>query len=78
MAAVRRGLGVHNAAGGRVLDRVSARVILLTDAPSLDAGEIADKGYINQRAVLDRRDIDVDRLYALEPGPGVIEILATR
>jgi feruloyl-CoA synthase len=76
VAAVRRGLGVHNAQAGGSSTRI-ARVILLTEAPSLDAGEITDKGYINQRAVLDRRDDDVDRLYAPGPGPGVIEILAT-
>jgi len=29
--------------------------ILLTEPPSIDAGEITDKGYINQRAVLARR-----------------------
>jgi feruloyl-CoA synthase len=75
--AVRRGLGVHNARAGGSSTRI-ARVILLTEAPSLDAGEITDKGYINQRAVLERRDIDVDRLYAPGPGFGVIELLATR
>jgi feruloyl-CoA synthase len=61
VAAVRRGLGAHNAQAGGSSTRI-ARVILLTEAPSLDAGEITDKGYINQRAVLDRRDDDVDRL----------------
>jgi feruloyl-CoA synthase len=29
--------------------------LLLTEPPSIDAGEITDKGYINQRAVLNRR-----------------------
>jgi len=27
----------------------------MADAPSIDAGEITDKAYINQRVVLDRR-----------------------
>lgn len=40
-----------------------ARVLLLTSPPSIDAGEITDKGYINQRAVLERRAEDVARLY---------------
>jgi feruloyl-CoA synthase len=31
------------------------RALLLADPPSIDAGEITDKGYINQRAVLTRR-----------------------
>jgi feruloyl-CoA synthase len=30
----------------------------------MDAGEITDKGYINQRAVLERRAGLVDRLFA--------------
>jgi feruloyl-CoA synthase len=71
--AVRRGLGLHNAQGGGSSSRI-ARVLLLPEAPSLDAGEITDKGYINQRAVLDRRDDDVKRLYADGPAPGVIDI----
>ena len=35
----------------------------------LDAGEITDKGYVNQRRVLDRRAALVDLLYA-DPVPG--------
>jgi feruloyl-CoA synthase len=38
----------------------------------MDAGEITDKGYVNQRAVLDRRADLVDHLYAEETAPGVI------
>jgi feruloyl-CoA synthase len=48
------------------------RVLLMTEAPSVDGHEITDKGYINQRATLERRKALVDRLYA--GGPGVIEI----
>ena len=48
------------------------RLVLLDAPPDLDAGEITDKGYINQRAVLDRRDDAVQRLLATAPGPGVI------
>jgi feruloyl-CoA synthase len=36
----------------------------LTEPPSIDAGEITDKGYINQRAVLARRKERVDALFA--------------
>ena len=32
-----------------------ARALVLAEPPSIDAGEITDKGYLNQRAVLDRR-----------------------
>ena len=35
----------------------------MTEPPQIDAGEITDKGYINQRAVLSRRAAEVDRLY---------------
>lgn len=37
--------------------------LLLTEPPSIDAGEITDKGYINQRAVLARRKDRVAQLY---------------
>ncbi|MEE8586686.1 MAG: feruloyl-CoA synthase, partial [Acidobacteriota bacterium] len=39
------------------------RVILLSDPPSIDRGEITDKGYLNQRAVLENRCSAVDLLY---------------
>jgi feruloyl-CoA synthase len=48
------------------------RLLLLAEPPSLDAGEITDKGYINQRACLERRAADVARLYTREPDPDVI------
>ena len=48
------------------------RLILLEAPPDLDAGEITDKGYINQRAVLERRNDAVQRLFATAPAPGVI------
>jgi feruloyl-CoA synthase len=54
--------------------QVVVRARLLAEPPSIDAGEITDKGYINQRAVLDRRAADVESLFA-EPCPGdVIEL----
>jgi feruloyl-CoA synthase len=46
--------------------------ILIADLPSLDAGEITDKGSINQRAVLRRREPLVADLYAGAPPPHVI------
>jgi feruloyl-CoA synthase len=48
------------------------RLLLLGTPPSLDAGEITDKGYINQRACLMQRAAEVERLYAPEPDPEVI------
>jgi feruloyl-CoA synthase len=41
-----------------------ARVLLLSEPPSIDANEITDKGSINQRAVLARRAALVEALYA--------------
>jgi len=40
------------------------RVLVLEEPPSIDAGEITDKGYINQRAVLERRAALVEKLHA--------------
>jgi feruloyl-CoA synthase len=41
-----------------------ARSIVLVDPPSIDRGEITDKGSINQRAVLLHREALVEHLYA--------------
>ncbi len=48
------------------------RAILLTEPPSLDVGEITDKGSINQRAVLAHRAHLVEDLYADPPPAHVI------
>ena len=50
--------------------QVPVRALVLAEPPSVDAGEITDKGYINQGAVLRRRADAVQRLYA--GGPEVI------
>jgi feruloyl-CoA synthase len=42
--------------------------------PSLDAGEMTDKGSINQRAVLKHRATLVDELYATPLSSRVISI----
>jgi feruloyl-CoA synthase len=44
------------------------RLMVMTEAPSIDANEITDKGYMNQRAVLEKRAALVDKLYAAPPG----------
>ena len=48
------------------------RLLLLTSPPSLDAGEITDKGYLNQRRCLACRATEVATLYAEPPAPDVI------
>jgi len=44
-----------------------ARALVLEEPPSLDAGEMTDKGSINQRAVLKRRAAVVEELYTNSP-----------
>jgi feruloyl-CoA synthase len=44
----------------------------MQEPPSLDAGEITDKGSLNQRAVLDRRAAIVEELYAPQPSSRVL------
>jgi feruloyl-CoA synthase len=50
------------------------RAILLPEPPSLDVGEITDKGSINQRAVLSHRKAMVDEMYSDPPSSRVITI----
>ena len=52
--------------------RCIRRIILMSEPPEIDAGEITDKGYINQRAVQERRADLVERLYAESSDPEVI------
>ena len=48
------------------------RLLLLDTPPSLDAGEITDKGYLNQRRCLECRADEVARLYADPPDAAII------
>ncbi|WP_246226255.1 feruloyl-CoA synthase [Chelativorans xinjiangense] len=50
------------------------RAILLDTPPSIDAGEVTDKGSINQRAVLEHRAADVEALYAEPPDERVLVV----
>ena len=52
------------------MTRTPAARLVLDLPPSIDEGEITDKGYINQRAVLERRAMHVEHLHA--GGSGVI------
>jgi feruloyl-CoA synthase len=70
-AAIREHLATYNKAHPGSSQRVT-RVLLMTAPPSIDAGEITDKGYLNQRAILDNRADLVDRLYRDDPGPDVV------
>jgi feruloyl-CoA synthase len=48
------------------------RALVMSEPPSIDANEITDKGYINQRAVLERRAALVAQLHAESPDAEVI------
>ncbi len=65
-----RALGRLNEGAGSA-SRIE-RLLLLEAPPSLDAGEITDKGYLNQRRCLECRAAEVARLYAADPDPELI------
>jgi feruloyl-CoA synthase len=54
--------------------RCARRALVLPSPPSLDHGEITDKGSINQRAVLRHRSELVAQLFAEQPAELVIEV----
>lgn len=53
--------------------QVPTRAWVLQEPPNPDAGEITDKGYLNQAAVLKRRADAVAALYAGQPGVITLE-----
>ena len=66
-ARLRAALAAHNLAHPSTNARI-ARALVLTEPLALDEGETTDKGYTNQRRVIERRAADVERLFA-EPAP---------
>jgi feruloyl-CoA synthase len=68
-SALRRWNAAHTGASQHI-----ARTIILTEPPSIDANEITDKGYVNQRLALERRAKDVERLFAAQPDEDVIVV----
>jgi feruloyl-CoA synthase len=50
------------------------RAMLMAEPPSMDKGEMTDKGSINQRAVLRNRGTLVEELYATPLSSRVIAI----
>lgn len=61
IAAIAEKLAAWNAANPASSTRI-ARFVLMPEPPSIDANEITDKGYVNQRATLERRAELVDAL----------------
>ena len=62
----------HNAGAGHSSSLRIARALLMDEPPSIDGNELTDKGYIYQRAGLERRASLVARLYADVPDEDVI------
>jgi len=50
------------------------RAVLVEEPPSLDAGEVTDKGSLNQRAVLELRAEVVKQLYAPGRSPQILRV----
>jgi feruloyl-CoA synthase len=48
------------------------RAVILTEPPSIEAGEMTDKGSLNQRAIRENRVALVEALYAEAPPAHVI------
>lgn len=69
--AVRTGLQKHNQVHPNAAARI-ARILLQPTAPQADAGEITEKGYINQNKAQELRAADVKRLYSADPSSRVI------
>lgn len=65
------GLRAHNKSNPGSSTRL-VRALLMTEPPSVDAGELTDKGYINQSVALGRRTSLVEKLYAEPPGNDVV------
>ena len=72
IACLKRGLEAHNASSAGASSLRIARAMLMVEPASIDGNELTDKGYINQRAGLERRAALVERLYADLPGDDVI------
>jgi feruloyl-CoA synthase len=72
LACLKRGLEAHNKSTEGASSMRIARAMLMVEPASIDGNELTDKGYINQRAGLERRAVLVERLYAERPGEDVI------
>jgi feruloyl-CoA synthase len=72
LACLKQGLQAHNKSAEGATSMRVARAMLMVEPASIDGNELTDKGYINQRAGLERRAALVERLYADPPGDDVI------
>lgn len=67
------GLAKHNAANPNVSSRI-ARIVLQATPPKADAGEITEKGYLNQNKAQALRASDVQRLYSQHIDDEIIKL----
>jgi feruloyl-CoA synthase len=67
------GLRAHNKDNPGSSTRIG-RALLMVEPPSIGAGELTDKGYINQSVSLARRAALVEKLYADPPGNDVVVV----
>jgi feruloyl-CoA synthase len=74
-AALAEKLSVYNKANPGSSTRIE-RVLLMTEPPHIDSGEITDKGYLNQRAVRTRRAEMIDRMYAARGSGGDVVVVS--
>jgi feruloyl-CoA synthase len=70
-AAVQKGMRALKALNGGS-STYATRALLMAEPPSIDAGEITDKGYTNQLAVRTRRATLVEAIYVENPAPDVV------
>jgi feruloyl-CoA synthase len=70
---LRAALQAHNLAHPGGSARIG-RAMVLSAPPSMDDGEVTDKGYVNQRRALQLRSDAVDQLYATGADPLVIRL----
>jgi feruloyl-CoA synthase len=68
---VREGMAALRDEGGGT-STYATRATFLEEPPSIDAGEITDKGYINQHAVLERRAAVLEKLYSCPADESII------
>ncbi|TAK49481.1 MAG: feruloyl-CoA synthase [Xanthobacteraceae bacterium] len=72
-ATVQKGLRALKAQGGGS-STFATRAILMAEPPSIDAGEITDKGYTNQLAVRSRRTALIEAIGAEVAGPDIVTL----
>lgn len=65
------GLRLYNKTNPGSSTRIE-RALLMVEPPSVDAGELTDKGYINQAVALGRRAVLVEKLYADPSGNDIV------